>query len=153
LIGGRHIKVIGIGDPERLRSVPEIRGLLAGLVTALDMRALGPPHIYEVEENLRRIDCEPFEDEGGVTGVVVLSTSHCAVHTWPLRSRFVLDVFSCRNFDPSIVAGLVSATFATTLLRVSDLSEALTLEEGSWPAVAATAYGASTPARPHGSDS
>ena len=147
MIGGRHIKVIGIGDPERLRSVSDIRDLLASLVAALDMRALGPPHIYEVEENLRRIECEPFEDEGGVTGVVVLSTSHCAVHTWPLRARFVLDVFSCRNFDPSIVARLVRATFATTRLRISDLSEALTLEEGSEPlamaAVAATTNGAS----------
>jgi S-adenosylmethionine decarboxylase len=147
LIGGRHIKVIGIGDPERLRSVPDIRGLLAALVAALGMRPLGPPHLYEVEENLRRIDCEPFEDEGGVTGVMVLSTSHCAVHTWPLRARFVLDVFSCRNFDPSIVGRLVRETFATTRLRISDLSHALTLDDGSspvrTPAVASTANGAS----------
>jgi hypothetical protein len=133
LIDGRHIKAIGIGDPRRLRCASDIRGLLDDLVVALEMRSLGPPHIYEVEENIRLMNCEPFEDEGGVTGFVVLSTSHCAIHTWPLRSKFVLDVFSCRKFDPSIVAELVSRTFETRWLRVSDLSQALSPEAGSDP--------------------
>jgi hypothetical protein len=133
LIIGRHIKAIGIGDPGRLRCASDIRGLLGDLVAALEMRSLGPPHIYEVEENIRLLDCEPFADEGGVTGIVVLSTSHCAIHTWPLRSQFVLDVFSCRKFDPAIVATLVRKTFETKWLRVSDLSQALNLEDGSDP--------------------
>jgi len=133
LIDGRHIKAIGIGDPRRLRSASDIRGLLGDLVAALEMRSLAPPQIYEVEENIRLMNCEPFEDEGGVTGFVVLSTSHCAIHTWPLRSKFVLDVFSCRKFDPSIVAELVRKTFKTEWLRVSDLSQALNQEDGSDP--------------------
>jgi S-adenosylmethionine/arginine decarboxylase-like enzyme len=136
LIVGTHVKAIGIGDPQRLRSVSHIRRLLDDLIAALGMRSLGPPHIYEVEENLLRMNCEPFEDEGGVTGIVVLSTSHCAIHTWPLRSQFVLDVFSCRKFDPSVVARLVGEMFATEHLRVSDLSEALSLDDGSRPAPA-----------------
>jgi S-adenosylmethionine/arginine decarboxylase-like enzyme len=133
VISGRHIKVIGAGNPDRLRSVSGIFDLLSALVTSLNMRALGPPVIYEVEENISRINCEPFEDEGGVTGVVILSTSHCAIHTWPLTSRFVLDVFSCRKFDPAIVARLVSEAFETRKLRVSDLSQALTLPEDTEP--------------------
>jgi len=133
LITGRHIKVIGAGNPVRLRSVSGIYDLLGALVTSLNMRALGPPVIYEVEENISRINCEPFEDEGGVTGVVILSTSHCAIHTWPLTSKFVLDVFSCRKFDPAIVARLVSEAFETWRLRVSDLSQALTLPDDPEP--------------------
>jgi hypothetical protein len=133
LITGRHIKVIGAGNPVRLRSVSGIFDLLCALVTSLNMRALGPPVIYEVEENISRINCEPFEDEGGVTGVVILSTSHCAIHTWPLTSKFVLDVFSCRKFDPAIVARLVSQAFETSRLRVSDLSQALTLPDDPEP--------------------
>ena len=42
-----------------------------------------------------------FGDEGGVTGICVLSTSHCSIHTWPLRPFFVMDVYSCRDFDPA----------------------------------------------------
>ncbi|WP_423867062.1 S-adenosylmethionine decarboxylase [Bradyrhizobium sp.] len=133
MITGRHIKVIGAGNPVRLRSVSGIYDLLGALVTSLNMRALGPPVIYEVEENISRINCEPFEDEGGVTGVVILSTSHCAIHTWPLTSKFVLDVFSCRKFDPAIVARLVSEAFETWRLRVSDLSQALTLPDDPEP--------------------
>ena len=56
---------------------------------------------------MEKMNVEPFEDEGGVTGIGVLSTSHCAVHTWPLRSFFVMDVYSCRDFDVDIVRAMV----------------------------------------------
>ncbi|BAM93213.1 S-adenosylmethionine decarboxylase-like protein [Bradyrhizobium oligotrophicum S58] len=139
MILGRHIKAVGIGDPDRLRSMSRIKGLLDDLVEALNMRALGSPHIYEVEEDIRRMNCEPFEDEGGVTGIVVLSTSHCAIHTWPLQSQFVLDVFSCRKFNPSVVVDLVSRAFMTKSLRTTDLSHSLELETGAPAADAAVA--------------
>jgi len=139
VILGRHIKAVGIGDPDRLRSTSGIKGLLDDLVEALNMRSLGSPHIYEVEENIRRMNCEPFEDEGGVTGIVVLSTSHCAIHTWPLQSQFVLDVFSCRKFDPSVVVDLVSRAFMTKSLRTTDLSHSLDLETAAEPVQAVDA--------------
>ncbi|MGY3133947.1 S-adenosylmethionine/arginine decarboxylase-like enzyme [Bradyrhizobium sp. USDA 4501] len=137
MILGRHIKAVGIGDPDRLRSMSGIKGLLDDLVEALNMRALGSPHIYEVEEDIRRMNCEPFKDEGGVTGIVVLSTSHCAIHTWPLQSQFVLDVFSCRKFNPSVVVDLVSRAFVTKSLRTTDLSHSLDLEAEAQPMPAA----------------
>lgn len=35
-------------------------------------------------------------DNAGVTGVIVLSESHVAFHTWPERGNYVsLDVFTC----------------------------------------------------------
>jgi S-adenosylmethionine decarboxylase len=55
----------------------------------------------------------------------VLSTSHFAIHTWPLRSFFVMDVYSCRDFDDQVVRDLVKERFATYKLRVSDLTFAL----------------------------
>ena len=36
---------------------------------------------------------------GTVTGMVVISTSHIGIHTWPLRNRFSMDVFSCREYN------------------------------------------------------
>jgi S-adenosylmethionine decarboxylase len=122
---GRHIKVLGLGSPDKLRSVEGVGRFLTDLIEALGMRPLGETHMYEVAEEIEKMGVEPFEDEGGVTGVCVLSTSHCAIHTWPLRSFFVMDVYSCRDFDDQVVRDLVKERFATYKLRVSDLTFAL----------------------------
>jgi S-adenosylmethionine decarboxylase len=122
---GRHIKVLGVGSADKLRSVAGVERFLVDLVRALDMRCLGEPHTYEVDEEIEKLGVEPFEDEGGVTGVAVLSTSHCAIHTWPLRSFFVMDVYSCRDFDDRVVREMVAERFETTRLRVTDLTFAL----------------------------
>ena len=34
-------------------------------------------------------------DEGGITGVVIVSESHITVHTWPERNFVNIDVFFC----------------------------------------------------------
>jgi S-adenosylmethionine decarboxylase len=122
---GRHIKVIGKGSADRLRNIELVKTMLENLVELLDMRCLGKPHMYEVEEEIAKLNTEPFEDEGGVTGVVVLSTSHCAIHTWPLRSFFIMDIFSCRDFDASLVEPFLKSYLAVSRLRITDLSQAL----------------------------
>ena len=122
---GRHIKVLGIGSPDKLRSVTGVETFLKDMVEALGMRCLGEPHTYEVEEEIEKLGVEPFEDEGGVTGVCVLSTSHCAIHTWPLRSFFVMDVYSCRDFDEQIVRTMIRERFETTKVRITDLTYSL----------------------------
>ena len=133
---GRHIKVLGVGSPDKLRSVAGVELFLTDLVEALGMRCLGPSHTYEVLEEIEKLGVEPFEDEGGVTGIVVLSTSHCAIHTWPLRSFFVMDVYSCRDFDESIVREIVASRFDAHKLRITDLTFALDpiFEEDALPA-------------------
>lgn len=122
---GRHIKILGLGAPDSLGSAANVKSTLVELVDVLGMRVLGVPHMYEVETEIEKLGVEPFEDEGGVTGVCVLSTSHCAIHTWPLRSFFVMDVYSCRDFDPELVSALLEKRLGAHALRVTDLSHAL----------------------------
>jgi S-adenosylmethionine decarboxylase len=81
--------------------------------------------MYEVETEIAKLGVEPFEDEGGVTGVCVLSTSHCTIHTWPLRPFFVMDVYSCRDFDPRTVETQLQQKFGAYDLQVTDVSDAL----------------------------
>jgi S-adenosylmethionine decarboxylase len=122
---GRHIKVLGWAPPARLRAKAQIAALLETLVGRLGMRCLGPVQVYEVEEQLVRLGVEPFEDEGGVSAIVVLSTSHCAIHTWPLREYFVMDVYSCRDFEADAIASALTAMLEARNLQLTDVSSAL----------------------------
>jgi S-adenosylmethionine decarboxylase len=46
-----------------------------------------------------------FESGGeGITGIVILSESHAAVHTYPEIGYLALDVFSCGSADSTAVA-------------------------------------------------
>jgi S-adenosylmethionine decarboxylase len=122
---GRHIKLVGYGATDLLSEVGNVRSFLLALVDKLKMRALGEPVMFDVPVELAKMNVEPFEDEGGVTGTVVLSTSHCAIHTWPARRLFVLDVFSCRDFDPEAVLDLVASAFGPCTWNVTDISVTL----------------------------
>ena len=122
---GRHIKVLGRGNAALLGSGKDVEDTLRELVDLLGMRLLGDPHMYEVETEIAKLGVEPFEDEGGVTGVCVLSTSHCSIHTWPLRPFFVMDVFSCRDFDPAVVEEHLANELGAYDVQLTDVSFAL----------------------------
>jgi S-adenosylmethionine/arginine decarboxylase-like enzyme len=122
---GRHVKVLARGLASRLGSATTVETMLRELVERLGMRLLGAPHLYEVETEIAKLGVEPFEDEGGVTGICVLSTSHCSIHTWPLRSFFVMDVYSCRDFDPALVEQHLATSLGAYDVQVTDVSFAL----------------------------
>jgi S-adenosylmethionine/arginine decarboxylase-like enzyme len=122
---GRHVKVLGRGVASLLGSARTVEAMLRELVELLGMRLLGAPHLYEVQTEIAKLGVEPFEDEGGVTGICVLSTSHCSIHTWPLRPYFVMDVYSCRDFDPALVEQHLAKSLGAYDVQVTDLSFAL----------------------------
>lgn len=35
----------------------------------------------------------------GVSGVVLIAESHIAIHTYPEKEYFTVDIFSCKEFD------------------------------------------------------
>jgi S-adenosylmethionine/arginine decarboxylase-like enzyme len=125
---GRHVKVLGRGASSLLGSATTVEAMLRDLVDLLGMRLLGAPHLYEVETEITKLGVEPFEDEGGVTGICVLSTSHCSIHTWPLRPFFVMDVYSCRDFDPALVEQHLAKSLGAYDIQVTDVSFALEYE-------------------------
>lgn len=122
---GRHIKILARGDAERLASPTVVESMLTTLVDQLGMRLLAKPQMFEVEQEIAKLNVEPFEDEGGVTGVAVLSTSHASIHTWPLRSFFVMDVYSCRDFDTAGVEQHLREVLGARQVQVTDVSHSL----------------------------
>lgn len=113
---GLHLTIDGYVNDSSVFSKEKIEELFTNLVDTLTMKMLGKPVIYEIPTNLdtfkRSQETGTFEDEGGITGVVVISTSHMSIHCWPLQNFFSLDVFSCKNFDSTDAVSVVRNTLA-----------------------------------------
>jgi S-adenosylmethionine decarboxylase len=126
---GKHIKVRLYGVHfDRLKNTELARRFLGEAVAAAGMRTLDEPKVYDVKEELERCGVEPDASEPeGVTGVVVLSTSHVAIHTWPHRGYANIDVYSCRNFDDDAIVRVAGQVYGYHALKLDDLSYSLDL--------------------------
>lgn len=63
------------------------------------MKIIMGPDFLEVPLDETKLQSDKFQDEGGITGMCVISTSHMSIHCWPIRKCFSMDVFSCKDFD------------------------------------------------------
>lgn len=73
------------------------------LPTQIDMQRVSPVSIFEIHTS------DPTDD--GLSGFVVIATSHVAFHCWPGYQAVSCDVFSCEPFDPEEVLALFQAHF------------------------------------------
>lgn len=95
-VKGRHIVVDAFDcDPLLLDDLVHLEKLLNQIVSSLGMQILATSfHRFEPQ---------------GVTGIILLSTSHISIHTWPEYSYAAFDLFTCGDDDP--------ATEIETLIR------------------------------------
>ena len=93
-------------------------GLFGKVVAALDMKPLDDVMVYEVPVDpavLERVRATGnFEDEGGISTLQVISTSHITLHAWPLQHYFALDAFSCKDYDADLALDLIRETLGVT---------------------------------------
>ena len=73
----------------------EIKKWLKDLVKIIDMKIVGGPHTAYVTK----------EGNRGITGVVMIETSHIAIHVWDEISPALVqcDVYSCAEFSSNEV--------------------------------------------------
>jgi len=76
-----------------------LRAWMLETARALDMNIILGPIFKDVELDPSKLTGDVFQDEGGISGICMISTSHISIHCWPLRKEFLADVFSCRPFD------------------------------------------------------
>lgn len=123
----KHLKILGIGNEKILADEQAIYDFMLKLITLVGMRSLGKPTVHNVPLEIEKLGKEPFEDEGGITTQVVgyhtLSTSHTAIHTWPLRKEFHLDIYSCKNFDAEKIEKFTKKYFKCEKIKITDLTK------------------------------
>lgn len=105
-IYGKHLLMEGyVSDAKRLQ--PEaLCEMFDALVWSLKMQYLQRPMAMRVPLDEERLGND--EDEGGWSVIAQITTSHIAIHTWPLRRAFMLDVFSCKDFNEDVAIGLAA---------------------------------------------
>jgi len=120
---GLHILMDARVDDEVVFSREALAEVFSKLLEVLGMVPLGPPVFYEVPLDpgvLERMkQTGDFEDEGGITGFQVISTSHLSLHAWPLQKFFSMDVFSCKSFDANLALSVICESFRVTERNVS----------------------------------
>lgn len=122
---GLHLVVDGyVADPS-VFTREKIEGLFAQIISALEMKALDKPQVYEVPVDpavLQRVQqTGQFEEEGGITAIVVISTSHLSIHCWPLQKFFSLDAFSCKDFNADLAFSIIRETLGVEKANTSIL--------------------------------
>jgi S-adenosylmethionine decarboxylase len=122
---GRKVGGTFHASAEKLSDMGLIGVFLKTLIKSVHMTALGY-HVYDVPIALKRQGRDPHEDEGGVTGFAVLSTSHVTLHTWPTEGVAAFDAYSCRDFSEKTVRALLVDFFEAHDLSIYDLTFSLT---------------------------
>ena len=85
---GTHLLIDLYGiSPEQLSDCGLLAECLAESAAVCGLTPLGDPVMHAF-------------DGGGVTGVILLSESHIALHSYPEHGFIAIDVFSCGAGDP-----------------------------------------------------
>jgi S-adenosylmethionine decarboxylase len=85
---GRHLLIDFHGaSADRLDDAELFSRLLAEAALSGGLTPLGPPVLHRFEG-------------GGLTGYLLLSESHIAVHTYPELGFAAVDIFACGSGDP-----------------------------------------------------
>lgn len=84
-------------DRDSLICLNTIFDFLDKLPSKVGMIKIDQPKVFKYFD-------ESSPNTWGVTGSVIISTSHISIHTFPDRGGFCsIDLYSCKNFDASIV--------------------------------------------------
>ena len=90
---GPHLLLEAYGSPkEKLSNLGVISDLLDTYPQKLEMHKIMPPYVF-------KYDGGEVKEDWGISGVVLIAESHIALHTFPEKEFFTLDIFSCKDFD------------------------------------------------------
>ena len=119
-ISGRHLIIDAyVKDGSVLGNPDTLCSLFDELVDELGMEYLQRPAAFRVPTDPSLITSD--EDDGGWSVICQITTSHIALHGWPLRNAVMMDVFSCHDFDVERAQALIWERLGVTDATVRDI--------------------------------
>jgi S-adenosylmethionine decarboxylase len=125
-IFGLHLLIDGFVNDGKTLYPDYIYDLFDKLVIELKMQYLQKPIVMRVPLDESKLFTD--DDEGGYSGICQITTSHISIHGWPLRKAFMMDIFSCKEFDKEKAENIV-----LELLNINSYSSNLIKRYGPLP--------------------
>jgi S-adenosylmethionine decarboxylase len=101
---GSHFMLEGYtANRDKLEDSGLLTQTLESLPLELELGQALPAHVFAHSAQ--------FQEDSGLSGAVLVSEGHIAIHTFPERRSVVVDVFSARDFDGDKVGRIVAQTF------------------------------------------
>ncbi|MBK6750091.1 MAG: adenosylmethionine decarboxylase [Pyrinomonadaceae bacterium] len=96
-------------DPEQLRDEATIRSVFNNVIADLGLRSIGSVW-------------HKFPGEGGVTGLIALTESHLACHTYPEYGTATFNLYCCRtrpewDWEENLMTALGAAHVTVTKIE------------------------------------
>ena len=91
-------------NPKKLNSEETVRSFLQFLPDKISMKKI-------IKPVTKRCPAVSEKDGGGISGFVMIATSHISIHTFPDRGYASIDVYSCNAFDTEMVKNYVKHIF------------------------------------------
>lgn len=121
-LAGNHYKIVFTAPSEQLRSEEKLFVFLRRAVKAIDCKIVAGPLVATIEESKKPDNAKIWEDDGGISGIVILSTSHIAAHFWTQERYGVIDAYSCKPYDIAALLEEILRQYEAERWRISDLS-------------------------------
>lgn len=120
-IAGRHLIIDAyVRDGSVLENPDALCRMFDVLVDELGMEYLQPPTAMRVPTDPARLETD--DDDGGWSVICQITTSHIALHGWPLRKAVMMDVFSCHDFDVDRAKAVIWEHLGVTDANVLDVT-------------------------------
>ena len=108
---GTHL-IIDMWDAINLSNREVIENTFKKIAKACDAQIL---HIH--------LHC--FDENQGITGVIVLAESHINIHTWPEVEFAALDIFMCGKTNPVAAIPVLESAFKPKLIEVQTVTRGI----------------------------
>lgn len=116
-INGSLLVLDGVTTDPSCFNEANLTALMLDMASTLGMDIILGPIFKDVELDESKLTGDIFQDEGGISGFCMISTSHISIHCWPLRKEFLADVFSCRGFDATAAIAVAHKYLSIGMLR------------------------------------
>lgn len=98
---------------------PSVESLLSHIVREIKMTPLSGPHTAQVKDVLNVAEHNlPICD--GISSVMIIMESTCAIHTWPYYRAVRVVVDSCCDYDTSKIVDLLKKVLSPKEIRIAD---------------------------------
>lgn len=107
----QHVMIDLYGcNPELLANEVFLRKVLDDYPARIGMEKVSPVDLRYITTS------NPLDD--GLSGFVIIATSHISLHAWPPYGMVNMDIFSCEAFDVQDTVTFACATFQTNDVEV-----------------------------------